>query len=58
MEKKMKTERRMFLRGGATAGLAVAVAAVSKVAMAALPEPVLQAKPTPCRRWYEQRPTL
>jgi FtsP/CotA-like multicopper oxidase with cupredoxin domain len=45
MEKKMTTQRRTFLRRGATAGLAVAAAAVSKVAMAALPEPVLQARP-------------
>ena len=41
----MTTQRRTFLSRGATAGLAVAAAAVSKVAMAALPEPVLQAKP-------------
>jgi FtsP/CotA-like multicopper oxidase with cupredoxin domain len=45
MDSKMTTQRRTFLRHGASAGLAVAAAAVSKVAMAALPEPVLQAKP-------------
>jgi manganese oxidase len=38
----MTTNRRNFLLGGAGAGVAVAAASVSRVAMAALPEPVLQ----------------
>ena len=38
----MTTNRRNFLLSGAGAGVAVAAASVSKVAMAALPEPVLQ----------------
>ena len=38
----MTTNRRKFLLGGAGAGVAVAAASVSRVAMAALPEPVLQ----------------
>ncbi|MFD0667692.1 multicopper oxidase family protein [Ramlibacter sp. MAHUQ-53] len=38
------TQRRQFLSGAALAG-AVAAAGVSRVAMAALPEPVLQARP-------------
>ena len=42
---KMTTERRKFLVGGAGAGMAVAAASVSRVAMAALPEPVMQTKP-------------
>jgi FtsP/CotA-like multicopper oxidase with cupredoxin domain len=41
----MTTNRRRFLTGTAGAGMAVAAAAVSKVAMAALPEPVIQTKP-------------
>ena len=41
----MSTDRRQFLVGGAGAGLAVAAASVSRVAMAALPEPVLQTTP-------------
>ncbi|MEO6747463.1 MAG: copper oxidase [Caldimonas sp.] len=38
----MTTNRRKFLLGGAGASVAVAAASVSRVAMAALPEPVLQ----------------
>jgi FtsP/CotA-like multicopper oxidase with cupredoxin domain len=38
----MTTNRRSFLLRGAGAGVAVAAASVSRVAMAALPEPVLQ----------------
>ena len=38
----MTTNRRSFLVRGAGAGMAVAAASVSKVAMAALPEPVIQ----------------
>ena len=41
----MTTNRRNFLLSGAGAGMAVAAASVSKVAMAALPEPVLQTTP-------------
>jgi FtsP/CotA-like multicopper oxidase with cupredoxin domain len=41
----MTTNRRRFLTGSAGVGLGVATAAVSKVAMAALPEPVIQTKP-------------
>ena len=41
----MTTNRRNFLVGSAGAGMAVAAAGVSKVAMAALPEPVLQTTP-------------
>ena len=37
--------RRNFLRGTTAASAAVAAASVSKVALAALPEPVLQTKP-------------
>ena len=42
----MTTNRRDFLLGSAGAGVAVAAASVSKVAMAALPEPVVQTTPT------------
>ncbi len=38
-------KRRNFLLGVGTAGAAVAAASVSRVAMAALPEPVMQTKP-------------
>ena len=38
--------RREFLRTAGIAGGAVATAAVSRVAMAALPEPVIQTKPS------------
>jgi len=41
----MTNNRRDFLLAGGAAGLAVGAASVSKVAMAALPEPVLQTKP-------------
>ena len=41
----MTTNRRDFLLGGAGAAAAVTAASVSKVAMAALPEPVLQTSP-------------
>ncbi len=41
----MTTNRRSFLLSSASAGVAVAAASVSKVAMAALPEPVLQTTP-------------
>ena len=41
----MTTNRRNFLLGSASAGVAVASAGVSKVAMAALPEPVIQTTP-------------
>ncbi|MCE9657963.1 MAG: copper oxidase [Burkholderiales bacterium] len=41
----MTTNRRNFLVSGAGAGMAVAAAGVSRVAMAALPEPVLQTNP-------------
>ncbi len=41
----MTTDRRKFLLKSASAGVAVAAAAVSKVALAALPEPVMQATP-------------
>ena len=37
--------RRQFFKTAGIAGGAIAVSAVSKVAMAALPEPVLQTKP-------------
>ncbi|MBP8100604.1 MAG: copper oxidase [Burkholderiaceae bacterium] len=39
------TSRRQFFRAASLAGGAVAATAVSRVAMAALPEPVLQSKP-------------
>ncbi|MCW7541432.1 copper oxidase [Aquabacterium sp. A7-Y] len=41
----MTTSRRRFLTGTAAAGAAVAASTVSKVAMAALPEPVIQTSP-------------
>ncbi|HUG24122.1 multicopper oxidase family protein [Piscinibacter sp.] len=41
----MTNDRRRFLLGAAGAGAAATAAAVSKVAMAALPEPVIQADP-------------
>ena len=41
----MTTNRRNFLLGSAGASVAVAAASVSKVAMAALPEPVIQTTP-------------
>ncbi|MFZ5520688.1 MAG: multicopper oxidase family protein [Pseudomonadota bacterium] len=41
----MTTSRRRFLAGSAAAGAAVAASTVSKVAMAALPEPVIQTDP-------------
>ena len=41
----MTTNRRRFLMGTAGGGVAVAVSAVTKVAMAALPEPVTQTSP-------------
>ncbi|MEE9476008.1 MAG: copper oxidase, partial [Roseateles sp.] len=41
----MTSNRRNFLIGSASAGVAVTAASVSRVAMAALPEPVLQDKP-------------
>ena len=37
--------RRTFFRGAGAATAAVAAASVNRVAMAALPEPVLQARP-------------
>ena len=37
--------RRSFLNGAGVAAAAVTATAVSKVAMAALPEPVIQTKP-------------
>ena len=41
----MTTNRRNFLLGGAGASVAVAAASVSRVAMAALPEPVIRTTP-------------
>ncbi|WKB54007.1 multicopper oxidase family protein [Eleftheria terrae] len=41
----MTLQRRRFLAGTASAGAAVAAASVSRVAMAALPEPVIQTGP-------------
>ena len=41
----MTTNRRRFLMGTAGAGIAAAASAVSKVSMAALPEPVIQTNP-------------
>ena len=41
----MTTNRRDFLLGSAGAGIAVAATSVSKVSMAALPEPVIQTTP-------------
>jgi FtsP/CotA-like multicopper oxidase with cupredoxin domain len=41
----MTNNRRRFMLGTAGAGVAMAAASVSKVAMAALPEPVMQTKP-------------
>ena len=39
--------RRSFIGGAGAAAAAVSAAAVSKVALAALPEPVIQTKPDP-----------
>jgi FtsP/CotA-like multicopper oxidase with cupredoxin domain len=41
----MTTDRRQFLRGTAGAGAALAAASVSRVALAALPEPAIQTRP-------------
>src|SRR5437763_7124340 len=41
----MTSNRRNFLLGSASTGVAMAAASVSKVAMAALPEPVIQTTP-------------
>src|SRR5437763_10861035 len=47
----MTSNRRNFLLGSASTGVAMAAASVSKVAMAALPEPVLQTSPDTMPPW-------